>query len=90
MAKAITADKTKTDSKPAKTARADRPNVFARLAQYFRDVRAEMRRVVWPGRQEVINSSLVVVVTLIFFIVFTFIVDSVVFQIIDLIQRIGG
>ena len=90
MAKAITADKTKTDTKPAKTGKAERPNVVARLTQYFRDVRAEMRRVVWPGRQEVINSSLVVVVTLIFFVVFTFIVDSVVFQIIDLIQRIGG
>ena len=35
-----------------------------------------MKRVVWPQRPEVINSSIVVVVTLLFFVAFTFIVDS--------------
>ena len=49
-----------------------------------------MKRVVWPQRPEVLNSSIVVVVTLIFFVAFTFIVDSIVVQALRLITQIGG
>jgi len=96
MAKATNAEITKNGDKPVKTGKpgkapkAAKPNVFARLGQYFRDVRSEMRRVVWPGRQEVLNSSVVVVVTLIFFVTFTFIVDTIVYQFLALIRQIGG
>jgi preprotein translocase subunit SecE len=95
MAKATTADSGKAENKPAKAkagraAKADKPNLFQRLVQYLRDVRSEMKRVVWPGRPEVINSSVVVVVTLIFFVVFTFIVDTVVVEVLQLIDRIGA
>ena len=96
MAKATNDDATKSDSKPAKTgkpgkaAAPPKPGPIARLAQYFRDVRSEMRRVVWPGREEVLNSSVVVVVTLIFFVAFTFVVDSAVYQLLRLIRQIGG
>jgi preprotein translocase subunit SecE len=96
MAKATTAGTSDKDGKSAKvqkgskSVKADKPNVFARIAQYFRDVRAEMKRVVWPGRQEVLNSSVVVVVTLIFFVAFTFIVDSGVYQVLRLIREIGN
>jgi len=85
--KAAKADKPKSSNKPAK---ADKPNIFARFAQYLRDVRAEMKRVVWPGRQEVINSSLVVVVTLLFFVAFTFVADTLAVQALQLLSRIGG
>jgi preprotein translocase subunit SecE len=74
----------------AKTAGASKPNVFKRLGKYFTDVRAEMRRVVWPGRTEVINSSVVVIVTLLFFTLFTFVVDAVVVVIVDAIASLGG
>jgi preprotein translocase subunit SecE len=93
MAKATTADNTKATGKPAKTgkpgkaAAQSKPGLGARLMQYLRDVRAEMRRVVWPGRQEVVNSSVVVVVTLIFFVAFTFIIDTAVFEILRLIRE---
>ena len=52
-----------------------KPNVFQRLAKYFRDVRSEVTRVVWPGRQEVVNSSLVVIVMLIMMTAFVSVVD---------------
>jgi preprotein translocase subunit SecE len=95
MAKATTADSGKAEGKPVKgkggrAAKADKPNVFARLAQYLRDVRSEMKRVVWPSRPEVINSSVVVIVTLIFFVVFTLIIDTVAVEIMQLINGIGA
>jgi len=70
-------------------AKAAKPNVFARLIGYFRNVWAELKRVVWPSRTEVINSSLVVIVTLFFFVFFTLAVDTVVIQIVQLIGNIS-
>jgi len=71
-------------------ARAEKPNVFVRFGRYLGDVRSELKRVVWPSRPEVINSSLVVIATLAFFIVFTLIVDTLSTQLVQLIGRIGG
>jgi preprotein translocase subunit SecE len=74
----------------AKSQGASKPNVFRRLAKYFTDVRAEMRRVVWPDREEVVNSSVVVIVTLLFFTLFTFVVDQIVLVIVNAISGLGG
>ena len=51
------------------------PNVFQRLTKYFRDVRSEVKRVVWPTRAEVANSSLVVIVMLLMMTAFVTVVD---------------
>ena len=44
--------------------------------QFFRDVKAEMKRVTWPTRQDVLQWSGVVVAALVFFGVYVFILDS--------------
>jgi preprotein translocase subunit SecE len=98
MAKAAT-DDTSATGKPAKTGKPGKAVVaaapagpLARLGQYLRDVRAEMGRVVWPTRVEVLNSSVVVITTLIFFIVFIMLVDFMVLPMIKFIAaiKIGG
>jgi preprotein translocase subunit SecE len=40
-----------------------------RVQQFFREVAAEFRRVSWPGRTDVVNST-VVVLTLVFILAF--------------------
>jgi len=72
------------------TSSTKKPNLFQRVLGYFRNVWLELKRVVWPGKTEVINSSVVVVTTLLFFIAFTFLVDSVVIYVIGLVGEIGG
>ncbi len=64
----------KTKSAAAKTdKKAKKPNVFvrafrsvknafSRLAKYFRDVKSEMKKVVWPGKKQIINNTIVVLV----------------------------
>lgn len=47
-----------------------------RRFQFFFDVRAEMRRVTWPSRQDVMQWTGVVIVALLFFGVFTLILDD--------------
>lgn len=47
-----------------------------RRFQFLHDVRAEMRRVTWPSRQDVMQWTGVVIVALIFFGIFTLILDD--------------
>lgn len=75
--KALAAEKQK-KNKPAKDKSKKEPGVFARFGQYLKDVKVELRRVVWPTKQEVGQYTLVVVSTLIFFGVFIYIIDSLV------------
>lgn len=95
MAKADTADtKTKADKpvktgKPGRAAKPEKPGVVARMMQYFRDVRSEMKRVVWPNRKEVGNMWLVVVATLAVFSVGIAAFDYIITQLLQLVARIG-
>ncbi len=73
-----------------KAVAASKPNVFQRLAKYLTDVRAELKRVVWPMRPEIINSSVVVIITLIFFTLLTFTLDQIVLFLVESLAKIGG
>ena len=44
--------------------------------QFFRDVKAEMKRVTWPTKQDVLRWSGVVVVALLFFGIYTAVLDN--------------
>ena len=50
--------------------------MVARLTQYLRETGQEMKRVSWPGRQELKESTIVVLVTVTIIMVFLFIVDK--------------
>lgn len=65
-------------------------NIIKRISGYFGDVIGELKRVVWPTRPEVMNLSMVVIVTLLFFVAFTFVVDQASVHIVSLIARLGG
>src|SRR5262245_56428090 len=55
--------------------RRDQAGLFRRMANFVREVRAELRKVAWPSRQEVINLSVVVLVTLVLLISLIFVLD---------------
>lgn len=67
------ADKPETKAVAAK--KEDKPKKKSRF-QFFKDVRAEMKRVTWPTRQDVIRWSGVVVGALVFFGVYVAILDN--------------
>ena len=52
------------------------PGMIGRLTQFLHDVRAEMKRVSWPGLAEVQNTTLITIVAVIFFAVYLFAVDQ--------------
>lgn len=38
-------------------------NFFGRIANYFKEVKAEMKKVVWPTRDDVVSSVKVVIIS---------------------------
>ncbi len=70
--------------------KAAKPGLLKRLVRYFNDVKAEMRRVVWPSRTEIVNSSWIVVVTLAIFIVLIFGLDYVSSAVVRFLAQVGG
>jgi len=50
---------------------------IAAAQQFMREVRAEAKKVVWPERKEAIQSTLMVLVMVIFVALFLWVVDSV-------------
>lgn len=54
-----------------------RANIFRSIANYLSDVKSELKKVTWPNRQEVITSTIVVVVVVIAFTLFIGIIDEV-------------
>ena len=64
--KAAEADKKKAASaKSAKSAKGGKPSLPARITGYFKAVKTEMHRVVWPTKKELRNYSVAVIVSLI-------------------------
>lgn len=69
----------KAEKKPAKKdeKKSDKkPSLFRRLRNYLGDVRSEMRRVVWPSRDELMSYSVAIIAMLIVFGIVIWLVDS--------------
>ncbi|MGQ5426279.1 preprotein translocase subunit SecE [Thermophilibacter sp. ZX-H3] len=69
----------KAEKKPAKKdeKKSDKkPGLFRRLRNYLGDVRSEMRRVVWPSRDELMSCSVAIIAMLIVFGIVIWLVDS--------------
>ncbi|MCL1798802.1 MAG: preprotein translocase subunit SecE [Eggerthellaceae bacterium] len=60
------------------------------LLGFLYNVRGEMRRVTWPGRQDVLRWSMVVVGALVFFGLFTLVLDRVFAQLLPMISGLGA
>ena len=59
--------------------------------QFFKDVKAEMKRVTWPTRQDVLRWSVVVVAALLFFGVYVAVLDNgIITPILFLISGLGA
>ncbi|OUN48195.1 preprotein translocase subunit SecE [Collinsella sp. An7] len=48
-----------------KNGKAAKPGIFTRIKKYFSAVRSEMKRVTWPTKEELINYSVAVCISLV-------------------------
>lgn len=58
-----------------------------RSGRFFKEVRSELKKVTWPTKQELISSTLVVIVSVALVGAFIWIVDSILVKILELILR---
>lgn len=59
--------------------------------QFLRDVKAEMKRVTWPSRQDVLRWSVVVVAALLFFGIYVAVLDNgIITPLLFLISGLGA
>ena len=67
---------------------------MGRLAQFLRDVRAEMNRVSWPSASDVKNTTIITLIAVIFFAVYLLLVDRIwtflLNQLNHLLQKLTG
>ncbi len=89
--KAATATQSKAKStKKGKDGKPAKPSLWQRLKAYFKGVKVEIQRVVWPTRPELVSASLIVVAALVFFGVLIAIVDNVIIIPLDWVGSIGS
>jgi preprotein translocase subunit SecE len=48
---------------------------MGRISKFFREVKIEMKKVAWPKRKEMANSTFTVLGTVVFFILFFAVID---------------
>jgi preprotein translocase subunit SecE len=66
------------------------PKPLKTFINYCSNVKAEVKRVVWPSKQETLRMSLVVLFALIFFGIFIFLIDSGAVPLLDMYSTLGG
>ena len=59
--------------------------MIKKAKQFLEDVRVEMKKVVWPEREQLINSTVIVVVISALFTLFIFFSDTIISRIINIL-----
>lgn len=54
-----------------------KPSLFARAGKWWRELKAEIRKIVWPTKQQTINNVLVVIAAVLIVGVFVWVLDLI-------------
>jgi len=61
---------------------------YKRIIPFLREVRAEMKKVTWPSRNEVYSTTIVVIISTLFFGFYLYFMDLIFSWVISRIQSI--
>jgi len=67
---AVTKATVKGSKGASKAVTAKPPNVFKRLRKYLREVLAELRKVIWPSKKQMVTYTAVVLVFVVFMVAY--------------------
>jgi len=68
----------------------DKIRWYKRLGNFLRDVRAELKKVTWPSRNEVVNTTVVVIAATVFFGFYLFFMDVIFSWVITQVKNLFG
>ena len=67
-------------SKPAKVDKKakkdEKPGLFQRVARWFREMKSELKKVVWPTPKQTVNNTVIVIVCVIVVGIFIWVFDA--------------
>lgn len=79
----------KADEKSQKTKPAKKTKKPSKFKKWFRELKAEAKKVIWPSKPQVINNTLVVLATVLMAMLFILALDFVFGFITDLLISLG-
>lgn len=65
------------EKKADKPAKAKKPSLAARTSKWFRELKGELKKIVWPTRQQTINNTAVVIATIFLVGIFIWVLDAI-------------
>jgi len=89
------AEEKKTNAAPAKAVTAVKkdeanPGFFKRIGKWFREMKSELKKVVWPTRKQTLNNVIVAVVVMVIAGVVIWAFDQLAYLIVQSLISIGG
>lgn len=82
------AEKTKADK--TKAAKEKKPGFFQRLGRFFRELKAELKKVAWPSGRDTMKKTGIVIVCVIVVGVIVWIFDGIASSVIDALLSLFG
>lgn len=64
-----------------------KPNIFARIAKYFRECKAEVKKITWPAPKAVFKNFGIVLVIMVVMGLFIFALDQGLFALLSLVME---
>lgn len=61
----------------AEETKAKKTGLFARIGKWFRELKSECRKIVWPTREQTVNNTLVVLASVVIVGIFIWVLDIV-------------
>ncbi len=56
---------------------AKKPGIFARIKKYFRELKSELKKVVWPSKRTILNNTIIVLLCVLVVGIFIWAFDAV-------------
>ena len=80
-------DKVKKDKKADKKAK---PSLFTRVGKWLKDMKSELKKVVWPTKSQMVNNTLIVLACVLVVGIFIWIFDYIATNAIELLIALLG
>ena len=65
------------EKKAEKPVKAKKTSIFARIGKWFHELKSECKKIVWPTRKQTLNSTAVVIASVIIVGVFVWVLDGI-------------
>jgi preprotein translocase subunit SecE len=82
-------EKTKGSNSKKSTAKDNKKKQPGKVAKYFKDLKSELKKVVWPSKKKVINNTSVVLGSIVIMGIFVGLLDAGMFKLLQVVLGLG-